>query len=117
MLHSEDEHTVLHNFQTLRYETTQIPKQQQVSRQIPLHTLMPHACKLSKIDSVSRFPQYVLVGFQSETYTQRYFPQGRYYKTIRAVVPNRGGIPPREEFQEFRGGISTLQLRYLFSVQ
>jgi len=82
MLHSNDENTVLYNLQTLGYETTQIPKQQQVIRQIPLHTLMPHACKFSKIDSVSRFPQYGLVGFQSETYTQRYFPQGRYYKNI-----------------------------------
>ena len=43
---------------------------------------MPHACEISKIDSVTKFSQYGLVGFQSETYTQRYFPQGKYYRTI-----------------------------------
>jgi len=26
----------------------------------------------------------------------------------RSVVPNRGGIPPRENFNEFRGRISSL---------
>ena len=83
MLYSEDEITVLYNPQTLGYQTTQIPKPQQVSRLIPFHTLMPQACKFSEIDSVSRFPQCGLVGFQSKTYKQRYFPNGRYYKTIR----------------------------------
>ena len=31
--------------------------------------------------------------------------------------PTGEEFPPREEFHEFRGGISTLQLSYLFSVQ
>ena len=43
MLHSNEENTVLNNLHTLGYETTHIPRQQQVSRRIPLHTLMPHA--------------------------------------------------------------------------
>ena len=82
MLHSNEENTVLNNLHTLAHETTQIPKQQQVSRQMPLHTLVPHACDLSKIDSITESTQYGLVGFQSKTYTQQYFPQGRFYNSI-----------------------------------
>ena len=43
---------------------------------------MPYACDFSKIDSVTESTQYGLVGFQSKTYTQQYFPQGRYYNSI-----------------------------------
>jgi len=82
MLHSNEENTVLNNLHTLGYETTHIPRQQQVSRQIPLHTLMSQACDRSKIYSVTKSTQYGLVGFQSKTYTQQYFPQGRYYNSI-----------------------------------
>jgi len=88
MLHSNEENTVLNNLHTLGYETTRNPRQQQVSRQIPLHTLMPRACDLSKIDSVTKSTQYGLVGFQVfhlvgfQTYTQQYFAQGRYSNSI-----------------------------------
>jgi len=50
---------------------------------IMIHTFMPHTGNFSKIDSAFRFKQYGVVGFQSETYTQRFFPKGRYYKNIR----------------------------------
>lgn len=36
----------------------------------------------SMIDSVYQSPEYGRVGFQSETYTQRYFPKGKYYHTM-----------------------------------
>jgi len=36
----------------------------------------------SMIDSVYHSPEYGRVGFQSETYTQRYFPKGKYYHTM-----------------------------------
>jgi len=37
--------------------------------------------------------------------------------TLIQWFPTGEEFPPREEFHEFRGGISTLQLSYLFSVQ
>ena len=37
--------------------------------------------------------------------------------TLGQWFPTGEEFPPREEFHEFRGGISTLQLSYLFSVQ
>ena len=37
--------------------------------------------------------------------------------TVHQWFPTGEEFPPREEFHEFRGGISTLQLSYLFSVQ
>jgi len=43
---------------------------------------MTHVFNLSKIDSVTKSPQYGSVGFQNKTYTQKYFPQGRYYNSI-----------------------------------
>jgi len=39
---------------------------------------MTHVFDLSKIDSVTKSPQYGSVDFQDKTYTQHYFPQGRY---------------------------------------
>ena len=50
---------------------------------ITIHTLMPHTGNFSKIDSAFRFIQYGVVGFQNEPFTQRYFRNGRYYKSMR----------------------------------
>jgi len=83
MLHSNEETTVLNNnLHNLGYETTHIPRREQVRRRIPLHSLMPYTCDFSKIDSITESTQYGLVGFQSKTYTQQYFPQGKYYNSI-----------------------------------
>jgi len=35
---------------------------------------MTHGFDLSKIDSVTKSPQYGSVGFQNKTYNQQYFP-------------------------------------------
>jgi len=43
---------------------------------------MPQKCNLSRIDSYTVSIQYGLVGFQSKTYTEEYFPQGKYYQSI-----------------------------------
>jgi len=37
--------------------------------------------------------------------------------SLRQWFPTGEEFPPREEYHEFRGGISTLRLSYLFSVQ
>jgi len=54
----------------------------QVSNNFSLHSLMPHNCNLSRIDSYTVSTQYGLVGFQSKTSTEKYFPQGKYYHSI-----------------------------------
>jgi len=82
MLHSNDESTVLRNLHGIDYQTTHIPPRLQASKQFPLHSLMPNACNLSKIDSYTISKHYGLVGFQSEKYTELYLPQGRYYNSI-----------------------------------
>jgi len=82
MLHSNEETTALKNLHNLGYRTTYISQEDQVRKQIPLHSLMPYACDFSKIDSFTESKLCGLVGFQSKTYTQQYFPQGRYYNSI-----------------------------------
>ena len=82
MLHGTDETTVLSELHRVGHHTTSIPRQLQASKQIPLHSLMLQKCNFSQIDSYTLPPQYGLVGFQSKTYTQHYFPQGRYYHSI-----------------------------------
>jgi len=82
MLHRNEETTVLRNLHRLGYQTTRIPPQIQASKQIPLHSLMPYASNFSNIDSFTISKHYGLVGFQSKTYTQQHFPQGRYYNSI-----------------------------------
>jgi len=74
MLHSNEETTVLQNLQRLGFQSTWIPPPFQASKQIPLHSLMPYACNFSKIDSFTVSKHYGLVGFQSKTYTEQYFP-------------------------------------------
>jgi len=41
----------------------------------------------------------------------------KHVNSLNQGFPTGEEFPPREEFHEFRGGISTLQLSYLFSVQ
>ena len=82
MLHSTDESILLRKLQQNGYTTTSIPTTMQVSNNFSLHSLMPHKCNLSRIDSYTVSTQYGLVGFQSKTYTEEYFPQGKYYQSI-----------------------------------
>jgi len=82
MLHSTDESILLRKLQQNGYTTTSIPSTMQVSNNFSLHSLMPHKCNLSRIDSYTVSTQYGLVGFQSKTYTEEYFPQRKYYQSI-----------------------------------
>ena len=82
MLHTTDESYLLQKLQQNGYSTTSIPSSMQVSNNFSLHSLMPQACNLSRIDSYTISSQYGLVGFQSKTYTEEYFPQGKYYQSI-----------------------------------
>ena len=82
MLHCTDESILLRKLQQNGYTTTSIPSTLQVSNNFSLHSLMPHTCNLSRIDSYTLSTQYGLVGFQSKTYTEEYFPQGKYYQSI-----------------------------------
>jgi len=50
-LHSK-EAIVLNNLHNLGYRTTHMPQQDEVRKQIPFHSLMPHACDFSKIDKL-----------------------------------------------------------------
>ena len=69
MLHGTDETTVRHALQRAGYQTTNIPTPTQVSRSIPLHSLMPYQCNFSQIDSFTVSPTYGVVGFQSHVYS------------------------------------------------
>ena len=82
MLHTTDESYLLRKLHQNGYSTTSIPSSMQVSKNFSLHSLMPQPCNLSRIDSYTISPQYGLVGFQSKTYTEEYFPQGKYYHSI-----------------------------------
>jgi len=82
MLHSTDESIILKALQKNGYTTANIPSPMQVSKNFSLYSLMPHKCNLSRIDSYTVSKQYGLVGFQSKTYTEEYFPQGKYYHSI-----------------------------------
>jgi len=82
MLHSTDESIILQRLRQSGYTMTSIPSTIQASKNFFLHSLMPQKCNLSRIDSYTVSTQYCLVGFQSKTYTEEYFPQGKYYQSI-----------------------------------
>ena len=82
MLHTTDESYLLQKLHQNGYSTPSIPASMQVSTNFSLHSLMPQPCNLSRIDSYTISSQYGLVGFQSKTYTEEYFPQGKYYHSI-----------------------------------
>jgi len=82
MLRSTDESIILQRLQQNGYTMTSIPSTMQASKNFSLHSLMPQKCNLSRIDSYTVSTQYGLVSFQSKTYTEEYFPQGKYYHSI-----------------------------------
>ena len=75
--------TILQNFlRTQGLQTTPIERHKQVSERYSLAELMPHDCNERQISNVYRSTEYGRVGFSGKTYTEKYYPKGRYFPDI-----------------------------------
>jgi len=73
--------TILQNFlKTQGLQTIPIEPYQQVSRHYTLAEFMPHNEK--HISNVYHSKEYGKVGFSGKTYTEKYYPEGRYFPDV-----------------------------------
>jgi len=72
--------TILQNFlPTQELQTTPIERYKQVRKRYTLAELMTHKCNEGQISNVYRSKEYRKVGFSGKTYTEKYYPKGRYF--------------------------------------
>ena len=75
--------TILQNFlRTQGLQTIPIERYKQVSKCHSLAELMPHECNERQISNVYRSKEYDNIGFSGKTYTEKYYPKGRYFPDI-----------------------------------
>jgi len=72
--------TIIQNF--LRTQGLQTKPIKQVRKRYSLAELMPHKCNKGQISNVYRSKEYGKFGFSGKTYTEKYYPKGRYFPDV-----------------------------------
>jgi len=75
--------TISHNFlRTQGLQTTPIERYKQVCKRYSSTELMAHKCNERQISNVYWSKKYGKVGFSGKTYTEKYYPKGKYFPDI-----------------------------------
>jgi len=75
--------TILQNFlQTQGLQTTPIERNKQVLKRYLLADLMPYKCNEKQISNVYQSKEYGKIGFSGKTYTEKYYPKGKYFPDV-----------------------------------
>jgi len=72
--------TTLQNFlRTQGLQTKPSERHKQVHKHYPLAALMPYKCNERQISNVYQSKEYGKIGFSGRTYTEKYYPKGKYF--------------------------------------